>query len=241
MTLADAACTRDRFVAQLRANKQYGGRIVGYKAALTNPDVQKRFGTSAPVRGVLLSRMLTLESGFPVFGGYGVRPVFEARLLVEVGDEAINDARTPLEALQGLSRVMPFIELADLVVAEDQPLNAAVITAINAGARGGVFGQGIPVEPTARFADALRDMRVIMTDDKGNELASAPGAAILGHPLNAVLWLVEDIRKSGGRLRVGDKLSLGAFSPPLAPQSEMRVKVRYVGLPGDPQINVRFK
>jgi 2-keto-4-pentenoate hydratase len=87
----------------------------------------------------------------------------------------------------------------------------------------------------------LRDMRVIMTDDKGNELADAPGTAILGHPLNAVLWLVEDLRKSGGRLRVGDKLSLGAFSPPLAPHSEMRVTVRYVGLPGDPQIHVRFK
>ncbi len=241
MSPADAACSRDRFVEQLQANKQYGGRIAGYKAALTNPDVQKRFGANAPVRGVLLSRMLTMESGFPVFGGYAARPVFEADLLVEVGDDAINEARTPLEALRSLSRVFPFIELADLVVAEDEPLNASVITAINAGARGGIFGQGIPVEPTQAFADALRDMRVVMTDDVGNELANAPGSAIMGHPLNAVLWLAEDVRKSGGRLRVGDKLSLGSFSAPLLPQREMRLKVRYIGLPGDPQINMRFR
>jgi 2-keto-4-pentenoate hydratase len=241
LSLADAACTRDRFVAQLRANPRYGGRVAGYKAALTNPDVQKRFGATAPVRGILLSRMLTMESGFPVFGGYAARPVFEADLLVEVGDDAINEARTPLEALKALSRVHPFVELADLVVADGEPLNAAVITAINAGARGGIFGRGIPVQPIRAFADALRDMRVVMTDDLGNELANAPGSAILGHPLNAVLWLVEDVRKSGGRLRVGDKLSLGSFSAPLTPSRETRIKVRYEGLPGNPELHMRFR
>jgi 2-keto-4-pentenoate hydratase len=241
MTLEDAACTRDRLVAQLRAHRQYGGRIVGYKAALTNPEVQKRFGVSAPVRGVLLSRMLTMESGFPVFGSYGARPVFEADLLVEVGDDAINEARTPLEALKALSRVQPFVELADLVVAEGEPLNVSVITAINAGARSGIFAQGIAVQATQAFADALRDMRVVMTDELGTELANAPGSAILGHPLNAVLWLAEDVRKSGGRLRVGDKLSLGSYSAPITPKREMRIKVRYLGLPGDPEINLRFR
>jgi len=231
-------CVRERLVENLRAHV---GRVAGYKAALTNPAVQKRFGADAPVRGTLLARMLVMESAFPVSVNYGARPVIEADLLVEVGDDAINDARTPMQALQGLSRVMPFVELADLMLAEGQPLNAAAITAINAGARSGIFGQGIAVEPTERFADALRDMRVIMTDDKGAELANAAGSAVLGHPLNAVLWLIADIRNSGGRLRVGDRLSLGSFSTPLAPRPEMRVKVRYIGLPGDPQINVRFK
>jgi 2-keto-4-pentenoate hydratase len=241
MNLRDAECARERFVAQLRAHKAYGGRIVGYKAALTNVAIQQKFGATTPVRGVLLSRMLTMETALPVYGDYGARPVFEADLLVEVGDDAINEARTPLEALKGLSRVQPFIELADLVVAEGEPLNAAVITAINAGARSGYFGPGIAVAPTQAFADALRDMRVVMTDGEGNELANAPGAAIMDHPLNAVLWLVDDVRKSGERLRVGDKLSLGSFSAPMAPKPAMRVTVRYIGLPGDPQIHLRFR
>ncbi len=241
MTLPEGECARARFVAQLRAHKDYGGRVVGYKAALTNAAIQKKFGASAPVRGVLLSRMLTMETALPVYSDYGARPVFEADLLVEVGDDAINEARTPLAALKGLSRVQPFIELADLVVAEGEPLNAAVITAINAGARGGYFGPGIAVEPTQAFADALRDMRVVMTDGQGNELANAPGSAIMDHPLNAVLWLIDDVRKSGGRLQVGDKLSLGSFSAPLAPMPAMRVTVRYLGLPGDPQIHLRFR
>jgi 2-keto-4-pentenoate hydratase len=241
LSLEDAQCARERFVAQLQAHKDYGGRVVGYKAALTNVALQKRFGATAPVRGVLLAPMLTMESALPVRGDFGARPVFEADLLVEVGDDAINDARTPLEVLKALSRVQPFIELADLVMAEGEVLNAAVITAINAGARGGYFGQGIAVQPTQQFADALRDMRVVMTDQLGNELANSPGAAIMGHPLNAVLWLAEDLRKSGTRLRVGDKLSLGSFSALIMPAPGVRVKVRYLGLPGDPEIHLRFR
>lgn len=238
MSINAAVCVRERVVAGLQHSH---GRIAGYKAALTNPVVQQKFGTSAPVRGTLLARMLTMESALPVELNYGARPVFEADLLVEVGDEAINDARTPLEALRSISRVYPFVELADLLVAEGEPLNAAVITAINAGARGGIFGRGIEVEPTQKFADALREMRVVITDEKGAELANTPGTAILGHPLNAVLWLITDLRNSGVRLNAGDRLSLGAFSPPMSPRSELRVKVRYLGLPGDPQIHVRFK
>lgn len=235
---ADAACARERFVDQLRRRL---GRTVGYKAALTNPAMQKKFGVSEPVRGTLLARMLVLESAFPIDIKFGARPVIEADLLVEVGDESINDARTPMEALRGLSRVFPFMELADLAVAEGEPINASVITAINAGARGGIYGKPVAVEPTRAFADALRDMRVVMNDETGTELSSTTGAAILGHPLNAVLWLIEDLRKSGERLRVGDKLSLGAFSPPIAPRSEQRIGIRYNGLPGDVQLNVRFK
>jgi 2-keto-4-pentenoate hydratase len=97
------------------------------------------------------------------------------------------------------------------------------------------------VQPTQQFADALRDMRVVMTDQLGNELANSPGAAIMGHPLNAVLWLAEDLRKSGTRLRVGDKLSLGSFSALIMPAPGVRVKVRYLGLPGDPEIHLRFR
>ncbi len=235
---ADAACSRERLVDQLRKRM---GRVAGYKAALTNTAVQKKFGVNEPVRGTLLARMLVLESAFPIDIKFGARPVIEADLLVEVGDESINDARTPLEALRGLSRVFPFMELADLVLAEGERINASVITVINAGARGGIYGKPVAIEPTQAFADALRDMRVVMSDETGKELSSATGAAILGHPLNAVLWLVEDLRKSGERLRVGDKLSLGAFSAPLTPRSEMRVGIRYNGLPGDMQLNVRFK
>jgi 2-keto-4-pentenoate hydratase len=45
---ADGACTRDK-VNSLLAQRL--GKVVGYKAGLTNPAVQKRFNTDKPVWG----------------------------------------------------------------------------------------------------------------------------------------------------------------------------------------------
>jgi len=84
-------------------------------------------------------------------------------------------------------------------------------------------------------------MMVVMRDQDGKELAKVPGVAILGHPLNAVVWLAEDMAKSGGKLRAGDILSLGSFTPPNFPKPGMAVTVTYEGLPGNPSVSVRFK
>jgi 2-keto-4-pentenoate hydratase len=238
LTVADAICVRDGLV---RALEPRLGRITGYKVALTNPAVQKYFGHPSPVRGVLLERMLVSERTAPISARYGARPVVEADLLVEVADEAINQARTPLEALKSLSRVSPFIELADLVVAEGEPVNGPIITAINAGARAGVVGKGIPVQPTAAFAEALASMRVVLTDGSGKVLGESRGSAIMGHPLNAVIWLAQDLAKSGLKLRRGDRLSLGSFSAPIPARAGLRVSVAYYGLPGEPRVSVQFE
>jgi 2-keto-4-pentenoate hydratase len=61
------------------------------------------------------------------------------------------------------------------------------------------------------------------------------------HPLNAVLWLAQDLEKSRMRLKPGDVLSLGSFTAPLTPRPGLIVTVRYEGLPGDPTVSVRFK
>jgi 2-keto-4-pentenoate hydratase len=137
--------------------------------------------------------------------------------------------------------VVPFIELPDILVAEGEKLTAPLIVSLNVGARLGVAGKGIPVEPTERFAAALAAMRVVVLDQDGRELASGRGAAILDHPLNAVQWLVQDLEKSRIRLKPGDLLSLGSFTAPLVPKAGMTVTVRYEGLPGEPTVSVRFR
>jgi 2-keto-4-pentenoate hydratase len=80
-----------------------------------------------------------------------------------------------------------------------------------------------------------------VTDGKGQEVASAKGSAILDHPLNAVLWLVQDLARSGVKLKAGDVLSLGSFTAPQRPRPGLAVTVRYLGLPGDPAVSVRFR
>jgi 2-keto-4-pentenoate hydratase len=235
MSMEEAVRIRDGLVAELSASQ---GRVVGYKAGLTNPAVQKRFGTTSPVRGILLEKML-LDDGAEVPVKFGAIPFFEADLVVVVKDEGINQAKTPADVMKHLASIRPFIELPDLVTAKDQPLTAAIITSFNVGARLGVLGK--PIAPTPEMVDALGKMMVVMRDQDGKELARVPGAAILGHPLNAVVWLADDVAKSGGKLRAGDILSLGSFTPPNFQKAGMTITVTYEGLPGNPSVSVRFK
>ena len=238
---ADGACTRTKLNGLLAL--RYGA-VVGYKAGLTNPAVQKRFNYDRPVWGVLYDGML-LPNGATVEAGFGARPLYEADLLVRVKSEAINQAKTPGEVLEAIDQIIPLIELPDLVVQAPPKLNGPAISAINVGARMGVTGQPIvlPLYRAERYAmlDALRDMVVILSDDKGAELARGKGSDILGHPLNAVVWLAEALAKEGRAMKPGDLISLGSFSPLLPPAAGRGASVSYVGLPGATPVSVTFK
>lgn len=233
MTPADAACARQFLVGELAKTQ---GKVVGYKAGLTNAAVQKRFGTDAPVRGTLFEKML-LGDGVELPAKFGTRPVFEADLVVEVKDEGINQAQTPAEVLQHISKIIPFIELPDLLLDPKEVLNGPTLTAINAGTRLGVLGK--PIAPLPAHLDALAAMSVVVRDaaDGNKELARGPGTAILDHPLNAVIWLARD----GNKLKAGDLLSLGSFTPLTAPKPGMNIQVSYEGLPGMSSVSVKFK
>ena len=197
LTMADAACTRSRLQQRLAGQ---AGRLVGYKAGLTNPAVQKRFNTDQPVWGALYTDML-LGNGAAVDAAFGARPLYEADLLVRVKDAAINNAKTPAEVLAHVDQVIPFIELPDLVVESPPKLNGAGISAINVGARLGVRGTPLVVPADAagqaRLLDQLRDMNVRLVDAQGAQLGGGKGSDVLGHPLNSVVWLAGALKAQG--------------------------------------------
>jgi 2-keto-4-pentenoate hydratase len=172
---------------------------------------------------------------------YGVRPVCEADLVVIVDDSGINRAETIDDALKNLKEVAAFIELADNFLATNPPVNGIMLTAANVGARFGVLGERVRLKYNSEFLNALAQMRVAIRDDTGADLGQGRGGEILSHPLNAVLWLVEDLRRSDQKLRRGDILSLGSIKA-FTPQAGQRVTVSYHGLPGGSiRASVRFR
>ncbi len=238
---ADGSCSRAK-VNDLLAKRH--GAVVGYKAGLTNPAVQKRFNTDRPVWGVLYQGML-LANGATVEAGFGARPLYEADLLVRVKSASINNAKTPADVLDAIDQLVPFIELPDLMVQAPPKLNGPAISAINVGARLGVMGTPIAVPPYRgeRYAllDALRDMTVVLSDANGVELARGKGSDILEHPLNAVVWLAEALAKEGKAMKPGELISLGSFSPLLPPKAGSGATVTYIGLPDAKPVSVSFK
>lgn len=227
-----ARCVQDAFAAAI------GGAPVGWKVGLTSRAAQEQFGVEEPVAGRLLEGMV-IEDGATVVAAFGGRPVVEADLMVSVRDAGIMAATTRAEALDHLDYFIPFIELADLMVTPGEPLSAEIITAINVGARLGVAGAPVPMEPGEDWEEALAEMVVRVEDGAGTDMGSFPGSAILGHPLDAVLWLVAHLRERGESLGPGDLLSLGSFGPPVPPGELAGFRVTYEGLPGGTLARVR--
>lgn len=239
---ADAACTRGKLNALLA---QKLGKVVGYKAGLTNPAVQKRFNTDKPVWGKLYEGMM-LQSGATVDAAFGARPLYEADMLVRVKDAtALKSAKTPMDVLEAIDQIVPFIELPDLMVQAPPKLNGAAVAAINVGARLGVAGApvAVPAYRAERYAmlQALADMNVSLTDAVGARLGGGKGSDILEHPLNAVVWLAGALAQEGIAMQKGDLISLGSFSPLLPPKAGLAVTATFEGLPGATPVRVTFK
>lgn len=227
-TVEDGQCAQDKLVERLSGTL---GEPVGYKVGLTSQAVQERFGASEPIHGRLFGPLLQNGASVPRFASRGL---VEADLIVRVKDDGINDATTPMEVLEHITVVRPFIELADLVVAEGQPMTAPIISALNVGARTGVLGPKIEVEASEEFLNSLAEMTVSMEtvrkDETTEVMSGVPGRAILGHPLEAVLWLMND----GIKLEPNDLVSLGSLGAPIPAEPGQEVRVTYEGLGDEP-------
>ncbi|MBR0680856.1 hydratase [Roseomonas eburnea] len=237
-SLEDGFCAQDRLVALLRRS---WGAPVGYKVGLTSAPVQQRFGVSHPVRGVLLESSVSLRDGAEIPARFGAVPVIESDFLVRVRDGGINGAgRDHVAILRHLDAVIPYIELPDLVLSGG--FDGPNLLAINVGARLGVVGTPIPVEASQAFADRLANMTVTMVDDRGQERARTPGTAALGHPLNVVAFLVEDLARAGRRLEAGQVISVAGYSPTMPLEPGRTYTVRYEGLAAQPvSVSVRTR
>lgn len=223
------------FVRRLISEAEDEGSVVGYKVALTNPTAQSQLGVDHPLYGFLLENML-LESGATLPLEFGSRPQAEGDLMVRVGSADINEAETDLELLTALDAVIPFLELPDLIYAEDAIINAGALVAVNMGARYGILGDPVELETGDSGLDQLTNIRVVLSNDQGQFLVDGNSSDLLGHPINAVRWLRDTLLTQGVELKPGDLLSLGSLTAPVALDTSSDIagiEAEYFGLDED--------
>lgn len=240
ITTSDVGLTSEAAVEIQRrvvvALKPDFGDVFGYKAGLTSPAARERFGVHEPILGTLLTGMI-LEDGAEVSASDGVSLLVEADLLVRVKDERINDADTRNAAFDALDLVAPFIEIPDVIIERGQPVSGPVLTAVNSGARWGVAGPPIPV--TRLDAADLAEFTVRLEGD-GKTMSESSGRALMGHPLDVVLWMVGEAHERGIVFKPGDWLSLGSLTPPVPVRAGQSYTATYQGL-GSATLAVRVR
>ena len=217
------------------------GMPVGYKAALTSEAMQKRFRYDRPVLGVVLKDMM-LRDRVMLDEKFAVRPMLEADLMAMVKSEAINDATTHEQVIAAIESFHPMIELPDLVFMEGTELQPLWLTAINAGARAAVVGDPQHVMKDVKWIDRLIAIRATVMDKQGQVLASGSSDRLLGHPLDVVLWIRDEVKARGGMLKEGQVLWLGSLTDPIPVFPGESYQVLFTGLADYPvsiQVNIR--
>lgn len=235
VTLDEARCARAKLIAALPAVL---GERVGYKVMFATEASRQLAGVAAPSWGAMYAGMMLLNSTL-LPANFGARPRYGAGFMVILKDGDLADAQSPIEALEHITAVVPFIELPDLML--DKPTGAELI-AINAAFRGGVLGPRIPVQPSRAFLKMLEEMEVVVAEERtGKELGRVRGSALMGQPIRAALWLARALKKEGIALQPGELLSLGGFLPSMPVQAGTTISVSYLGLPGNPVVMVHFE
>lgn len=185
-SMDDGACAYQHFREGLEDPL---GAPVGVKIGFTSKPAQEAFGVPGPVAGALFGPMI-LPDGQPVSLAGSRSPLYEADLIVTVGDAAIMQATTREEVAAALDELRPFVEMPDLALAEGLKPTGPIMAAYGVLPWRGVMGQGIRI---ADLPDPVADLAALSVDltANGESMGTGTGDMLLGHPLDVVLWLVQ--------------------------------------------------
>ncbi|NYT66151.1 fumarylacetoacetate hydrolase family protein [Alcaligenaceae bacterium] len=200
-----------------------GRRIVGYKAGLTSLAIQAQLGVSNPAYGVLFADMAYGDSE-EISTSSLVQPKVEAEVaLVLERDLNMHDA-TFADVINAVAYALPAIEVASSRIA-NWDIGLFDMVADNAAAGAFVLG-GTPIK---LHGLDLRQCGMVM-EKQGEQCGVGAGAACMGHPLNAVVWLARTLARTGTPLQAGQVLMTGALGPMVAAQAGDVFETRINGL-----------
>jgi 2-keto-4-pentenoate hydratase len=225
---ADAYAAQAAYVAALCRRR--ATTLAGYKIALTSQAMRNLVGYGNSISGCLLADQVVPSGSVLRHAGYG-------RLAVEFEVAFRFGATLPLEvAARGPDRVtlLPYlvaahaaIELVDdrYAVYSRLPQEIYTLVADNAWNAGLVLG---PEAVGWKQAD-LGTMQGIARID-GVEVGRGHGRDILGHPLDALAWLVQHLAGRGIALCEGDVVTTGSMVATQFPLQGARVNFEIDGL-----------
>lgn len=195
--------------AVVKARQAQGSVVVGAKLGLTSAAKQKQMNVSEPLYGWLTNDM-QIDSGQVLHCDAFIQPRCEPEVAFLLGRDLEGSGVTAAQVLAATDLVFPSVDVLDSRFA-GYSFKLPDVVADNSSCAGFVLG-GQGLDP-AGF-----DLRLTgcVFEKNGELLATASGAAVLGHPAASVAWLVRKLSERGQGLQAGHIVLAGAMTEAVA-------------------------
>ena len=202
LTVDDAYAVQ---LEQVRVWTGIGQRVQGHKVGLTSAAMQRQLGVSQPDYGHLMDAMFHLE-GMPIPVQDFISPKVEPEIAFVLKKPLVGPGINAAHALAAIDYVVPAIEIIDSRI-RDWRIGLVDTVADNASSGGVVLGS----RPTRIDAVDLRLAGCVLTR-RGEVIGTGAGGAVLGSPLNALVWLANTVGRRGVTLEAGQVVLPGAVT-----------------------------
>ncbi len=201
-----------------------GRRIVGRKIGLTSKAIQTQLGVDQPDYGMLYADM-DVPDGEAIDISRIVQPRAEAEIAFVIGEDLDEERLTSADVISAIDYAVAAIEVVGSRVRD---WKISILDTVADNASSGLYVIGQDPRPLGSFDVRLCGM---VMERFGEPVSVGAGAACLGSPINATLWLARTMARIGDPLRKGDLVLSGALGPmiPARPGDVFEARINGLG------------
>lgn len=202
---------------------RYGGRHVGYKIACTNKSAQRLLNTNAPVFGRLFSSFVYASPARLNGNKFAVRGI-EAEFAFKIARDvpSTDIQHTAQTVAEYIGTALPAIELVGHRFSDWSKFDAPTLIADNA-----VHQAWIPGAAVSDWHDLELANHTVQLTVNGEVKLTGRGRNVLGHPLNALAWLANELPRWGRSLKAGEFVTTGTCTDVYAAEANDEIRVDF--------------
>ena len=200
-----------------------GHKIIGKKIGLTSEGMQQLLHVNEPDYGHLFDNMI-LDEGHPCQRSTLIRPRVEGELAFVLKDRLMGPGINVADVYRATAGIMPAIEIVDSRI-KSWKIKLEDTIADNASSARLVIGQRM----VAIEAVDLYHVGMVLHKN-GRMINNGTGAAVLGHPANAVAWLANKLSAYDIALEPGEIILSGAITGAVDAEADDNFTVSFHGL-----------
>lgn len=226
------------YAVQAALRALHGGSVPGWKIAATSVAGQRHIGVSGPLAGPIYPGRVFEDGAAISLRGNRMR-VAECEIAFRFAHTLAPRPQpyTLDEVLAAVGTVHPALEIPDSRFEKFETAGEAQLIADNACCREFLLGAGLALDAAVTARVRALPAHAVTAECSDGRRFSGTGANVLGDPLVALAWIVNELSAVGVPMEKGQFVTTGACVVPIpvTPGVEVRADFGWLG-----RMSVRF-